>query len=66
MVKTFKRLIQTRYNKEIFYNEGGETLAHITQRDGGCSTPRNIQGQVEWGSEQSDLAEGVPVHCRGG
>jgi len=28
--------------------------------------PENIQGQVEWGSEQPNLVEDVPVHCRGG
>jgi len=25
----------------------------------------NTQGQAGWGSEQPDLAVGVPVHCRG-
>jgi len=30
-----------------------------------CPLPRNIQGQVGWGSEQPDLAEDVPAHCRG-
>jgi len=26
---------------------------------------RNIEGQVEWGTEQPDLVTDVPVHCRG-
>jgi len=30
-----------------------------------CMMNRNIQGQVEWGSEQPDLVEDVPAHCRG-
>jgi len=25
----------------------------------------NIQGQVGWGSEQPDLIQDVPAHCRG-
>jgi len=28
--------------------------------------PRNIKDQVGLGSEQPDLAEDVPAHCRGG
>jgi len=32
---------------EEFYDEGGETLAHITQRSGRCPIPGNIQGQVD-------------------
>ena len=28
------------------------------------SVPAEIQDQAGWGSEQPDLAVGVPVHCR--
>ena len=28
--------------------------------------PGNVQGQVGQGSEQPDLVEDVPAHCRGG
>lgn len=27
--------------------------------------PGSIQGKVRWGSEQADLVEYVPDHCRG-
>jgi len=47
------------------YDEGGETLAQVARRSGRCPIPGNIQGQVGGGSEQPDLAEGVPAHCRG-
>jgi len=57
--------IQTGYKEEIFYHEGGETLAQVAQRGGGCPMPGNIQGQVRWGSEKPDLVEDVPGHCRG-
>jgi len=36
----------------IFY--GGETLDHVPQRSGRCPIPGNVEGQVEWGSEQPD------------
>jgi len=32
---------------------------------GRCPKPGNIQGQVGRGSEQPDLVEDVPAHCRG-
>jgi len=35
------------------------------QRGGGYPVPGAIQGQARRGSEQPDLAVGVPVHCRG-
>jgi len=51
--------------KEIFYNEGCETLERVDQRGGRRLIPGNIQGQVGRGSEQPDLVEDVPAHCRG-
>ena len=40
---------------------------HRLPREGGrCPIPGNIQGQVGWGSEQPDLVEDVPAHCRWG
>ena len=54
----------TGYKEEIFYSEGGETLAQVAQR-GSDPIPGNIQGQVGQGSEQPDLVEDVPAHCRG-
>lgn len=42
--------------KDIFY-EGGEMLAQISQRGGGCSIPGNIQSQVRQGSEQPGLVK---------
>jgi len=35
---------------------------HRLPRDGGIPIPGNTQTQTGWGS---DLAVGVPVHCRG-
>ena len=46
------------------YSKGSETLEQVSQRGGRCSICGNIQGQVGWGSEQPDLFEGVPAHCR--
>ena len=48
------------------YDEDGETLAQVAQRGGRCPIPGNIQGPVGRGSEQPDLVEDVPAHCRGG
>ena len=53
------------YKEEILYNEGGETLEQVAQRDGRYPIPGNIQGQFGWSSEQPDLAEDVPAHYRG-
>ena len=33
--------------EDVFYNKGGEALAQIAQRDGGCPIPRDIQGQTD-------------------
>jgi len=49
----------------IFYSEGGETLGQVARRGGRCPIPGNIEVQVGWGSEQPDLVEDVPAHCRG-
>ena len=51
--------------QKLFYNQGGEALAQVAQRGGGCPIPGDIQGQAGWGSEQSDEAIDVPVHCSG-
>ncbi|KAK4824174.1 hypothetical protein QYF61_011471 [Mycteria americana] len=48
----------TGFKKEIFYNEGGEAPE---QRGSGGPIPGDIQGQVGWGSEQSDLVKDVPA-----
>ena len=41
-------------------------LEQVAQRGGRCPIPGNIQGQFGLGSEQPDLVEDVPAHCRGG
>ena len=51
--------------KKLFYDVGGETLKQFAQRGGRCPIPGIIQGQVGRGSEQPDLVEDVPAHCRG-
>ena len=48
----------------FFYNKDGEALEQVSQRCDGYSVLGDIQGQAGPGSEQSDLAVGVPVHCR--
>jgi len=63
--RSFK-LKEGGYKEEMFYNEGGETLAQVAQRGGRCPIPGNIQGQVGWGSEKPDRVEDVPAHCRRG
>ena len=61
----YKGQIQTRYQEEILYCEGGETLQHVAQR--GCEYPLSgsIQGQAGWGCEQPGLERGVPAYGRG-
>ena len=49
----------------MLYNEGGKTLEQVAQRGGRCPMAGNVQGQVGQGSEQPDLVEDVPAHCRG-
>jgi len=49
----------------MFYDKGGETLEQVAQRGSGGPIPGNIQGQVGWHSEKSDLVEDIPAHCRG-
>ena len=51
--------------EEIFYDEGGETLAQVAQRGCGGPTPGNTERQAGWGSEQPDLVEDVLAHCMG-
>lgn len=53
--------------REIFYNEVGEAVAQVTQRSCGWPIPRNVQGQIGYGSEHPDCVEGerVFVHGRG-
>jgi len=51
--------------KEIFYQEGGETMEQIAQRGSGVPVPGDIQGQAGRGSEQPGLVEDVPAYCRG-
>ena len=51
--------------EEILYNEGCETLERIAQRGSGGPIPGNIQDQVGRHSEQPDLVEVTPAHCRG-
>ena len=42
-----------------------EALGWDAQRGGGCPIPGDTQEQAGWGSEQPDVAVGVPVHRRG-
>lgn len=58
----FKRFKHVK--EESYYSAGGEALAEVAQRGGGCSIPGNIQGQSGWGSERPGLVEDVPGHGR--
>ena len=49
--------------KKLFYSRGGEAVAQVAQRGGGCSVLGDIQGQAGWGSEQPDIDIAVPDHC---
>ena len=51
--------------KFFFYHKGGEALAQVAQRGGGCPVPADAQGEAGRGSEQPDVAVGILVHCKG-
>jgi len=40
----------------VFYCEGGEALAWVARRGGGCPVPGDIPGQAGWGSEHPVVA----------
>jgi len=40
-------------------------MAQVAQRGGECPVRGDIQSQAGRGSEQPDVAAGIPVHCRG-
>jgi len=52
----------SRYKEEIFYSEGGKTLAQVARRGGQCPIPGNIEGQVGRGSEQPGLVGDIPAN----
>lgn len=47
------------------FNKPSPKLAQGAQRSSGCPIPGDMQGQTGPGSEQSDLAVDVLVHCKG-
>ena len=51
--------------QENVYSKGSEALAQVAQRSGACPVPGDTKGQAGQGSEQPDLAAGVPAHRRG-
>jgi len=61
--KLKERRFKLDRRRTYFYAKGGKTLAQVAQRHR-CPVPGDLQGQAGWGSEQSDLAVGVPVNCR--
>ena len=38
------------HKKKVFYSKGGEALAQVSQRGGGCPMPGYIQDQAGWGT----------------
>lgn len=62
------KLKECRFSLDImktFFNESGESLEQVLQGSCECPRPGNVNCQVGWGSEQGDLVESVPAHCRG-
>ena len=49
-------------HKEVFCSKTNEALAQVAHRGGRNSFSGDIL--ETWGSEQSDLAVGIPVQCR--
>ena len=62
MVSNSKRDL-SGHKEEVFYTKGSEALKQVVKR--ACPVPGDIQCQAGPGSEQPNLAIGVPVHCRG-
>jgi len=58
----FRRYIG--YKEEIFYNEGGETLARLPREEVDAPSLETFKARLD-GSEQPDVVETVPAHCRG-
>ena len=48
--------------EEGFYTKGGEALAQVAQRGGGCPVLGVIRSQVGWSSGHPDVALGVIIH----
>jgi len=59
-----KRETSIGHKEEVFCNKGGEALAQVAPKGGGCPSPWDSQGQAGLGSERPDVAVGVCVHCR--
>jgi len=59
-----RQVINEGHKEEFFYRKGGEALAHVAQRAGGCFIHADNQGQAGPVSEHPDQAVGIPFHCR--
>lgn len=46
----------------FFYSEGGEVLAQVAHRNCGYHIRGCVQGQVTWGSGQSDPFQSKPFY----
>jgi len=57
--------ILIEHKKEVFYNRDGEALEQVAQRGVRCPVLGSIQGWARSGSEQPDLAVGIPAFCIG-
>ena len=47
------------------YSFSGEALAQVARGGGGCPISGDSQGEAAQGSEHSDVAGGILVHCKG-
>jgi len=61
---TYHSLRASRDSTVLRHVSISKALAQVAQIGGGCPVLGNIQDQAGWGSEQRDVAVGVPVHCR--
>ena len=65
MVLNWKKQIQSRYQEEIIYCEGGETLAQVTQQVLNIPSLEAFKARLYGDFEQPGLEEGVPGCSRG-
>ena len=65
MILNKRAQVQIRFQEEIIFYAGGETLAQVAQKSCGCPLYGSLQGQVGWDFEQPGLVEGAPARGRG-
>lgn len=56
-----KEQVQIRYY-EVLCCVSSEALGQVVQKSCECPIPGNVQGQIQWRSEQFGLVKNVPAH----